>query len=319
MHKKKYVPAHAKPKKKGLLLPILLPILLGFLFLGVFFLANHADHRAPLPEKETAAASITPVSSQMVPVLMYHHFQDRNCGDGCVSAKNFEAQMKALHDAGFHAIRLKDLRDYAEEGTPLPEKPFLITMDDGYTSNLTEAAPILEKYGMHAAVFVIGINEGEPFYVHTGEPFYSERFSFAEAKPWVDKDVLEIQCHTYDLHQRAEYGCSGRDGVRKLPEETEEDYRKVLKEDLHAYRVRQQGKLDGEVYALAYPLGYYTETAEAVYREEGIGITFTTDARSNRIEAGNPDSLRLLGRYPITDRMTGTDVVNLIADAHGEI
>ena len=104
-----------------------------------------------------------------LPVLMYHHFDDTSKDGTVVTPGRFREQMTALREAGYEAVTVPQVIAFVREGTPLPDKPVLITMDDGYTSNLDIAAPILEDLGLCAAVFVIGINEGEAVSAHTGE------------------------------------------------------------------------------------------------------------------------------------------------------
>jgi len=40
-------------------------------------------------------------------------------------------------------------------GKPLPEKPLIITFDDGYADNYYNAFPLLKKYGFKATFFII--------------------------------------------------------------------------------------------------------------------------------------------------------------------
>ena len=249
-------------------------------------------------------------AGQMLPVLMYHHFEETSKEGTVVSSARFREQVAAMHAAGFHAVSVPQVIAYVENGTPLPEKPVLITMDDGYTSNLTIAAPVLEEYGMCATVFVIGINEGEDAYVHSGEPFWQERFAYEEAAPWTEKGVIDAQSHTYDMHQLESYGYSGRDGVLQKDGESQADYRRALLEDAEACRQRRQGKVAGDLNALAYPFGYYSPEADEIMKEAGYILTVTIDDRPNRLRIGEMDCLRLLGRVNVTDRMSGQDVVD---------
>lgn len=244
----------------------------------------------------------------LLPVLMYHHFEDVSKEGTVVSAERFREQIKALYDAGFHAVKIPQVIDYVQNGTPLPEKPVLITMDDGYTSNLTIAAPVLEEYGMCATVFVIGINEGEEAYVHSGEPFWQERFAYEEALPWVEKGVIDLQSHTYDMHQLESYGFSGRDGVLRMDGESEEEYRQALLDDTEAFRKRREGRVPGELYALAYPFGYYDLDADAIMEEAGYQLTVTIDDRPNRLRIHDMSCLRMMGRINVTDRISGEDL-----------
>ena len=252
---------------------------------------------------------------RVLSVLMYHHFDAESTADTVVTPEVFREQMEALRAADFTAVTLAQICAYVEEGRPLPQKPVLITMDDGYTSNLTLAAPILEDLGMCATVFVIGINEGEDIYVHSGEPLTPSRFSYEEAAPWVEKGVLDLQSHSYDLHQLASYGYSGRDGMTPLAGETPTDYRAVLDEDMARFRQRREGRVATDLVALAYPFGYYTEETDQILREEGIAVTFTIEPHSNVLVRGDTASLRLLGRYNVTDQWSGQALVRLLEGA----
>lgn len=247
---------------------------------------------------------------QLLPVLMYHHFEDVSTEGTIVSAARFREQIQALYDAGYHSVTIPQVIDYVQKGTPLPEKPVLITMDDGYTSNLTVAAPVLEEFGMCTTVFVININEGEDVYVHSGEPFWQDRFSFEEALPWVEKGIIDLQSHTYDMHQLAGYGFNGRDGVLRRDGESDENYRRTLLEDAEQCRKRREGRVPGEMYALAYPFGFYTEEADEIMREAGYLLTVTTDDRPNRLISHDMNCLRMMGRINVTDRMSGEDLVD---------
>ncbi len=249
-----------------------------------------------------------------LPVLMYHHFVDEDASTTgtIVTTFRFREQMTALKEAGYHAVTIPQIIDYVENGAALPKYPILITMDDGYASNLTEAAPILEDLGMCATIFVIGVNEGEEYYVHTGEPMWQERFAFEKAAPWVEKGIIDIQSHTYDMHQLASYGYSGRDGVLRLEGESEEDYRQAVLADAEAFRRRREGRVATDLVALAYPFGYYTMEADEFLKEAGYAATFTIDERPNWLQAGDGSCLRMMGRLNVTDGYSGEDLVNRV-------
>lgn len=256
-----------------------------------------------------------------LPVLMYHHFvtdqaaaEKEQAGEELlgtvVSEGRFREQMTALQQAGYHTVTLAQIQAFVLSGEPMPDKPVLITMDDGYTSNLEIAAPILEELGMCATVFVIGVNEGEPVYVHSGQPFWQARFSYEEAAEWVKKGVLDLQSHTFDLHQLASYGYGPRDGMLPLEGEAEADYRQILREDMDRFRDRREGRVATELIALAYPFGYWSEEADRLLEEEGIVLTFTIDERCNTLYTGKTDSMRRMGRFNITEDMDGSMLVN---------
>lgn len=247
---------------------------------------------------------------QPLPILMYHHFADESKSGTVVTPGRFREQMTALREAGYEAVTIPQVIGFVREGTPLPEKPVLITMDDGYGSNLTVAAPILEETGMRATVFVIGINEGEEYYVHSGEPMWQHRFAFEEAAPWVEKGIIDVQSHTFDMHQLESYGYSGRDGVRRIPGESDSEYRSALLADAETFSQRRGDRVATELLALAYPFGYYDLEADKVMKEAGYQLTVTIDERINRLQAGDEDCLRMMGRFNVTDGTSGKELVD---------
>lgn len=90
-----------------------------------------------------------------VPVLNYHQVNDVDNNALTVPTEEFERQMSYLRNEGYHAITPDQLNDYLNNGSPLPEKPVLITFDDGYRDNYENAFPILKKYDMTATIFLV--------------------------------------------------------------------------------------------------------------------------------------------------------------------
>src|SRR5256885_16274546 len=63
----------------------------------------------------------------------------------CVRPADFAKQMKWLAHQGFHAVTLRDVYEYWLTGSPLPRRAVVISFDDGYLSQATEAMPVLRK------------------------------------------------------------------------------------------------------------------------------------------------------------------------------
>ena len=70
-----------------------------------------------------------------VPVLNYHQVNDVNISPLTIPVQVFKEQMDYLHRNGYHTITLDELYDYIVHDTPLPDKPVVITFDDGYIDN----------------------------------------------------------------------------------------------------------------------------------------------------------------------------------------
>ena len=87
-----------------------------------------------------------------VPILMYHVINAPPAGAPFpglyVLPDEFVAQMRALKAAGWHAVTLDQLRANWMRGVPLgPGKPIVLTFDNGYESQYTNALPVLKQLG----------------------------------------------------------------------------------------------------------------------------------------------------------------------------
>ena len=87
-----------------------------------------------------------------VPILMYHVIAAPPPGAPFpglyVTPSEFAAQMRALKSAGWHAVTLDQVEDYWREGVPLGSgKPIVLSFDNGYQSQYTQALPVLRRLG----------------------------------------------------------------------------------------------------------------------------------------------------------------------------
>ena len=84
-----------------------------------------------------------------------------------MTPENFEGQLAYLREQNFTSISLPDLTYHLTGLEPLPEKPVILTFDDGYADNYTNAFPLLQKYGFTATFFLVTqpIDQGNPNYL----------------------------------------------------------------------------------------------------------------------------------------------------------
>lgn len=129
----------------------------------------------------------------VIPILMYHHIGQPGAGtdairrDLSVSPANFEAQLRYLVGHGYGPITLESLVLHLQIGRPLPPKPVVLTFDDGFRDNYTNAYPLLKEYGFVGTFFVITgfVDEGRPEYM-----------SWSEIE-LMHANGMEIGSHTY--------------------------------------------------------------------------------------------------------------------------
>ena len=127
-----------------------------------------------------------------VPILMYHYISnpppdaDAIRLDLSVSPDNFQQQMQWLKDKGYTAITPDDLVAAMTRGSQLPDRPVLITFDDGYLDAYTNALPVLKHFGFIGTFFVVTswIDEGHSGYL-----------SWEQAKEMVQEGMY-VQNHT---------------------------------------------------------------------------------------------------------------------------
>lgn len=236
-----------------------------------------------------------------VAILMYHAFTENEAETSsvCTLASEFERQLSALRDAGYTSVGYADLLEFVNGKGKLPEKPLLISIDDGYQNNLDLAAPLLEKYGFCANIAVIGVSIGHTTYKDTDIPIMPH-FSLEDARPWIKRGVLTVTTHSYDMHQIAAVdGNDCRRGVLQMPGEAEPDYIAALTQD-YTHAQKQLAGLPGKVLPVfTYPFGAYSELSERVLQEQGVQVTVTIADGANRLVKGEPETLRRLRRINV--------------------
>jgi peptidoglycan/xylan/chitin deacetylase (PgdA/CDA1 family) len=86
-------------------------------------------------------------STEPVPILMYHVISSApdtaQNPELFVKPRRFRAQVSALAKRGYQAITLEQLYSAWKRGGPIPRKPVVLTFDDGYRGDYTDAMPIL--------------------------------------------------------------------------------------------------------------------------------------------------------------------------------
>ena len=144
-------------------------------------------------QAQTPTPTVLPDRAQ-VPILMYHYVSELPpSADGyridlTVLPEDFDAQLQYLADAGYHTITLTDLYLHLNQAVPLPEKPIVLTFDDGYRDAYEVVFPALLDYGFTATFFALATP------THFESPAY---LTWAQMKEMADAG-MEIQAHGRD-------------------------------------------------------------------------------------------------------------------------
>jgi peptidoglycan/xylan/chitin deacetylase (PgdA/CDA1 family) len=201
-----------------------------------------------------------------IPVLNYHQINDVDENMLTVSTAEFETQMAWLEKNGYQTITVSELLDALEGKGSLPERPVLITFDDGYIDNYQCAFPILKKHNMKACIFLI--SEYVSLY-----PNYLTWEQLAE----MQASGIEFGSHTVDHNVLTE--LSPNSVNHELA-----DSKNVL-----------ESRLKRRVDVLAYPCGYTSEYIKSRVNALGYRAAFTVNL--GNVHPG--DDLYALNRVPI--------------------
>ncbi|SEO33780.1 Polysaccharide deacetylase [Paenibacillus sp. OV219] len=120
-------------------------------------------------KKAVAVASISSADEVQIPVLCYHSITNAKKGEYIVSTETFQAQMNSLHEHGYRSISLEQFDQLMKGKLKNNGKMVLITFDDGYRDNFTNAYPILSKYGFTATEFLVTSWVGGGSYMNWSE------------------------------------------------------------------------------------------------------------------------------------------------------
>lgn len=231
-------------------------------------------------------------SDVVVPIIMYHSLlkDTSRLNDYTVSPSLFENDLKYLNKCGYTTITVSDLIEYVYHDSPLPEKCIMLTFDDGYYNNYYYAFPLLKKYKCKAVISPIA--SMTEFYTNSKEVSVNYgHISVDNIKEMVESGYVEIQNHSYDMHK-----LTPRKGVDKKKEETFENYRSTIQNDIMAAQNYLKANADISPQCFVYPFGAKSDDTEKVVKELGFKCTLTCTEEPNYISKSE-ESLINLGRY----------------------
>jgi peptidoglycan/xylan/chitin deacetylase (PgdA/CDA1 family) len=161
-------------------------------------------------------------------VLLYHKISSNNYRDYLtVTKEDLDKQFQFLAQQGYTPLLLSDLVKHVRSGDPLPEKPVLITFDDGYRDNYTTMYPVLKKYGLKANIFLV------PAFLELGETSGESYLKLSDLNE-MDPDLVEYGLHSYDHKSYKQLSLEAiEEDINKCRQYLQE--RKIAYQDCLAY------------------------------------------------------------------------------------
>lgn len=210
-------------------------------------------------------------------VLYYHEVVPKGQGYSYqkIEEKYFDAQMQYLKNNGYTTIGFEDL------DKPLPDRPVIITFDDGFHSVKEYGIPILKKYQFQATLFLA------PKYINEKHEYY---LTWEEVKELLREGAIEVGGHTYSHID-----------IRKPSKEGLEEEIKCCNDSIYENLALQP-------ISMCFPYGTFNKKAVDVIRKCGnyrylVASFFGRNKRENlekhlvkRIGISNDDSMDMFIR-----------------------
>ncbi|EEQ47668.1 polysaccharide deacetylase family protein [Selenomonas flueggei] len=226
-------------------------------------IARRLTHGLPLPLLIVLAAFAWVLTAQPpagFPILEYHMVKDDAKPDEvryAVPPEEFAAQLDYLTQEGYTTITPQDYARARKGKQELPEKPVILSFDDGYEDNWRVVLPMLEERGMKAVFYVVTNDIGQPGYMTWDNLFDLERSG------------MEIGSHT-----------ANHIPLTKLSPEERYD-------ELHLSKLLLEWRGLKTIYSFSYPNGAYDEAIVAMLPEEEYLTAVTGEAGLNNLQT-NP-------------------------------
>lgn len=195
-------------------------------------------------------------NSLNIPIILYHNLNPTVPGSMTITPQKFEANLKLLQDHGFTFIPLKQAVEYLQgKRDTLPQRPVVLTADDGWESIYTYMYPITKKLNIPTTLFIY------PASISSGNHY----LSWDQLKELQKSGLFDIQSHTYS-HPNFKVA------KRQLSPST---YEQFVQKELFTSKKILEDNIGVKVTLLAWPFGIYNDYLENEAKKAGYVMAFT--------------------------------------------
>lgn len=270
-------------KLNKLILALLLPVVI-LIGAGIKSTCAAQEYSSKTPDK----------NSIDVPVIMYHSVMLDNdkCGEYIVSLDQVSEDIRYLKQNNFTPVFVNDLIRYVNYNGKLPDKPVILTFDDGCYNNYEYLFGLLKKENFKATISVVG-----RFTQDASESGYPPTAAYSYLR-WCDINEMrnsgyyEFCNHSYDMH-----GLEDRKGVLQKKNESDDQYRHALITDIDELQQLFDKNCDFKPNTFTYPYGFSSPIAAEIVKELGFEASLGVEEGINHIAKGDSECLYGLKRY----------------------
>lgn len=142
--------------------------------------------------------------------------------------------MQYLKDNNYRVISLREAAEFLRGNKQIPQRSVVITIDDGYRSNYTEAFPIFQEFQFPATIFLYSDFLGAP-----------DALTSKQIQTMYDSGLIEFQPHSKTHPNMA---------IRK-PGENRQQYMQKIDSEIDVPSKRITNIIDTDIFSFAYPFG----------------------------------------------------------------
>ncbi len=252
-------------------------------------------------------------------VICYHDVADvpDDPSGTTISTHNLLQHFSWLHDKGYKAISIDDLMAAKRKERALPDKPVLITFDDGYASFYERVFPLLQAFKMPAVLALEGswLDAPEDGMVKYGKDMVPRKrfLSWKQLREIVDSGLVEIASHGYGLHYGELANPQGntepalvtrRYDPDKNSYETDQEFLARIQKGLAANSELIERRLGVRPRVMVWPFGRFNQPALDIASKLGMSIAMTLEYGKN-----NVSDLSRINRYLIDSDQSLNDLV----------
>lgn len=279
-------------RKKAQMLAVCAIFISSMFSLGLNVLADKAVSSTDDMSIQTVVSKQDMTETEL-PIIMYHSILEnpKKKTPYVISPGLLEEDLKYIKEKGYNPVFMKDVISFVCDEGDLPEKPIVLTFDDGYYNNLKYANPLIEKYDMKAVFSIVGEMTEKYSYDPDRNLSYShvtwdEIFAMHMSGRW------EIQNHSYSCHSYEK-----RNGVSRLSGETYDDYEDFLMADLCHLQDKIAYVTGVTPNTFTYPFGAFSKDTDTVLKKIGFKATLGCAEGVSTIKKGDPECLYKLKRH----------------------
>lgn len=219
-----------------------------------------------------------------IPILLYHSIGEAPCAT-CrpwyVPTQNFEQQLQLVHELGFTCLTVSALLD-AIDDRKLPERPLVITFDDGAEDFADNALPLLAQYRMPSTMYVPSAYIGRFFPWSSREPDSGRTIMSWEVLRSLNPSFVELGAHSVSHPQL--------DIVSNAQRQSE----------IVDSKLQLEAGLGRRIRSFAYPHGYHSATTRRLVAAAGFDSATACGNRWSHVD----DDRYALSRFTVLGDLT---------------